>query len=310
VRTRLTGFVAAALAAIWVATGAAAGGGTKKLLDALSGDPAFKVRMQALRLLGKSAREKKLGDSTEEAIDAIGIAAKKDESHLVRGLAAFVLGQIGDPRARPLLDQVMKDPNPFVRVQAEDALKLLPAPQRQEPRRPPDVEAPPPGNVAAVEPVPGAASGLDPEAGAAAGAQPAAKLPALVITIEDTPGVQVPQEIMNDLGTMMRDGVSEKSAGRFAVSSGQGRSGFRLLGSIAERKIEDTGAAETKVTLVVRIAIATWPANNLRHVVSARASAASKSRHGAAVKSLERQVLRAAVATAVRDAMQELSKKG
>lgn len=273
---------------------------TRKLLDALEKDPAYKVRMQALRLLGKQVREKKARIDTD-LVERIGRAAGKDESHLVRGLACFVLGQTNDPRARPILAAALRDSNAFVRAQAEDALRLIPPDTPAAPQAPP--EEPPPAAVAAVA--------IEAQPPSEPGGGGDARRPVLVVSVEDTPGVDVPREVMTELERMMRDGFSEKAGARYAVTAsgaGRGRGGFRLRGSIAERRIE--AGADTRVTVVVRMTIATWPANNLRHVVSARASGTSKSRHESAVKGLEKQVLRAAVSAAVRDAMEELAKRG
>jgi hypothetical protein len=59
------------------------------------------------------------------------------------------------------------------------------------------------------------------------------------------------------------------------------------------------------VTAVVRIAITTMPENHLRHVMTAKASAATKSSAG--LTRLRDQVLQAAVVRAVKDSLAALS---
>ena len=49
-------------------------------------------------------------------------AALRDESHLVRGLAVTVLGELGDERGRDALSQAVSDSNDFVRSRARIAL--------------------------------------------------------------------------------------------------------------------------------------------------------------------------------------------
>jgi hypothetical protein len=65
----------------------------------------------------------------------------------------------------------------------------------------------------------------------------------------------------------------------------------------------DGGASQ--VTIVVKIAIATWPDNNLRHVMSARASARAKVA-GPTLVRLQLKLLEAAVSKAIQDSMAQI----
>ena len=93
----------ASLTIITLATAQASDPQTEKLTAALSTDPSFKVRMQALRVLQKRIRLDP-DPATDETIAAIGSAARTDENHMVRGLACFVLGKLRDPRGRDTLE--------------------------------------------------------------------------------------------------------------------------------------------------------------------------------------------------------------
>ena len=235
----------------------------------------------------------------EQTVEGIGRSATGDDNHLVRGLACFVLGQLRDGRARPTLEAARKDPVAFVRVQAEQALKQMPsrgAGRRLVPNAPP----PAPAVVAARG---DAAAATEP----ARGTQRRSRLPALVLSVEPTPGVDVPDAVMAGLRATMRRRFAGASEGRFSISRGKGKRGYRIRGSIAKREIRRQPDG-TQVTLVIRLTIATWPQNNLRHVLSAKASAKTKAKHAKAVQRLEDKVLEAAVRSAVADAMDELDR--
>lgn len=89
----------------------------EELCKALLEDSNYKVRVQAAIVLGK------LGDVS--AVDAL-VKALEDANKTVRGIAAQALGQIGDAAAaEPLRALAGRDPEPFVKGQAERALAML-----------------------------------------------------------------------------------------------------------------------------------------------------------------------------------------
>jgi hypothetical protein len=89
------------------------------LLRTLASDPSWRVRLQALVILGK------LGDA--QAIPALE-RALGDDNQTVRGLAAKVLGdlaEVGDPQVIAALEGVRRDRSSFVRERAAVALERL-----------------------------------------------------------------------------------------------------------------------------------------------------------------------------------------
>jgi hypothetical protein len=89
----------------------------EELCKALLEDSNYKVRVQAAIVLGK------LGDVS--AVDSL-VKALDDANKTVRGIAAQALGQIGDAAATdPLRALAGRDPDPFVKGQAERALAML-----------------------------------------------------------------------------------------------------------------------------------------------------------------------------------------
>jgi len=86
----------------------------------LTEDANYKVRVQAALVLGK------MGDvaATPCLVKAFG-----DQNRTVRAMSAQALGQIGDTgAAEALRGLIKKDPDPFVRTQAEKAVALLSGP--------------------------------------------------------------------------------------------------------------------------------------------------------------------------------------
>lgn len=311
---RSTLILIAALAIQVAAVSVARADAESTLIAALQTDPAYKVRMQALRVLSKKLRTAG-GPASTRAIEAIGGAATADESHLVRGLACFFLGQLGDERSRAMLARATKDEHAFVKAQAELAMSALGVDHVATGMAP---DAPPGGGVPLRSIPTLRKDGLsmqiaEPEASVLPVVAPSGppqslgNLTPLVVAIEPMPGVDVPHETMQRLQSTMRSGVERASKGRFTLVVSRKR-GFKLRGSIAQRSIVNTGVGGTRVTLEVRIMIATWPQNNLRHVVSAKASAETNKNYKAAIDRLETKVLDAAVAKAVRDAMAELTR--
>ena len=66
--------------------------------------------------------------------------------------------------------------------------------------------------------------------------------------------------------------MSDKARG-FRVARGGSGKGYHLTATIARLDVADAGGGKVKLTLQVKLSVATWPENNLRHVMSAKASA-------------------------------------
>ena len=249
---------AASLALLgWLAE--AQGGAVQRLLDTAERDPAYKVRMQALRVLSRRL-VKEPRPLPEAVIVGLGRVVARDEEPLVRGLGCVVLGSLEDRRAQPLLEAAARDPSPTVRAQAVAALgKLAPA-----------------------------ASGPE----------------VLVIDAERMPGLEVPEALLVALREHLMEG-SRASAGSREVSDGRGAGrGFYLSGSIAELASEHEEDGQRRVTVGVRLTLATWPDRHLRQVLSAKASARGKNR--GPLGPVQEKLLRAAAEQALRDALREI----
>jgi len=76
------------------------------------------VRRTAARSLGD------IGKAAKPAVGALG-KTLKDADPQVRQAAAYALGRIGDPAAKPFLEAAKKDKNEGVKRAAKDALKNL-----------------------------------------------------------------------------------------------------------------------------------------------------------------------------------------
>lgn len=251
------------LAAICSTSEADAKDQNEKLLRIIERDESFKVRMQAIRVLAKRLEKTKTPPS-DRLMSVLSSAATTDEEHLVRGMACFALGKIGDPRGKKALETALRDGESFVRAQAEEALRTL----RQ-------------------------------------GTAPAADgKKTLVIGTDLVPGVSPPPEISGALRGLMERGFSARAGQAFVIGDTNGR-GYHMKGSIAELSVQPDGEA-SRVTIVVKIAIATWPDNNLRHVMSARASVRAKVTNGSSLVRLQRKLLEAAVNKAVQDSMAQI----
>ncbi len=299
-RTRGAASLVAALAALALSAPApvAADAADDRLLTALAEDPAYKVRMRALTLLRK--RHETRPDRPEQVVLAIGRAATADDSHIVRGLACHLLGVLHDPRGRPSLESASRDPHPFVRAQAEDALRALSvdAIGGGRPLEPPAGGAGPATPPRASRRSRPGSTDPEPGGGPAEPALPLGGRPALVIEVEPMPGVELAASTLDALRDALQTHLRSQAGGRYDV--GGNARGFALRGTIAERTAASVGR-ETKLTLVVRVTIATRPGNHLRHVVTARASAKVAGARG--VERLERKLIEAAAARAVRDAV-------
>lgn len=253
----------------------------EKLLRVISDDPAFKVRMQAVRVLTKRLESARRPPS-KEAMDGLVQALARDESHLVRGLIAFSLGVFGDARARPGLEAALADSNPFVRAQAEQALAELA-------KRAP---APTPTPTPTPPPRPGPSNG--------------GKV-ALFVSVEPMPGVDAPRSLTDRLESLLRAEPNDRASGRVALVKDR-TPGYAFRGSIASRKIERTSDGKNKVSLSVRVTVLTHPDNNLRHVFSSQASATVGSSSPEAISRLELKLLEAAGKAAMKDALAEILK--
>lgn len=281
-----------ALALMAIAATALAGP-EDQLLGIIKNDPSFKVRMQAIRVLTKRIVQQKK-PATDAALAALERAATQDESHLVRGIACFSLGTLGDGRVRAALERAKRDEHPFVAAQAEEALRQVPTP------------GPEPGVAMKALPLP------DRQAKTTASARaepvlPSGRSKSLVLSVEQPQTSAVPREAVDRLRGGLEDRLKQQAAGRFLVGAQHG-SGFHLAGSIADRKIEDRGG-KARISLVVRVTISTWPENHLRHVVTARATAETSAANEAGRARLEQRVLDAAVRQAVDEALAEISKE-
>jgi hypothetical protein len=91
------------------------------LARAVTTDPSWRVRLQAVVVIGKLADRR--------ALPAL-IEALSDTNETVRGLSARVLGDLGDGRALVALERARADGSAFVRDKAGEALaKLRPTPR-------------------------------------------------------------------------------------------------------------------------------------------------------------------------------------
>ena len=80
------------------------------------------ARGMAMKVLGELA-----GGEDEARVSAFLLEVYEDEEPFVRGWAMRAFASIGHRRAQPLLEAACKDPHPFVRARAQEALELLEA---------------------------------------------------------------------------------------------------------------------------------------------------------------------------------------
>lgn len=257
------------------------------VLAAIAEDPSFKVRMQAIRVLTKRLVSVKR-PADELSLAALARAATADESHLVRGLACYSLGQLGDPRGRTPLLAAKGDSNAFVREQAAEAIRQLPT------------AAPEPGTEPSQLPLP-AKEGVMPAAVADDRGHPQQ---ALSVVTEGTGSA----DALERARTVVMDRLRERASGSWALEPSGNHAGYQVALAIADRKIEPSEGAKTRVTLVVRATISSWPENHLRHVVTARATAETAASSEVARSRLEQRVLEAAARQAADETITELSR--
>ncbi len=212
----------------------------RRLSTTLRTDSSYKVRMKAARVIARRAAKMKarLPDST---IKALTDAATRDEHELVRGMACVALGDLKDIRGRTSLLAARNDSTAFVRAQAEDALRKLvlppppPPPPQVVPNQTPIVRhrRPPPS----IE-----------------------ESKFFVLSIEGaTPEMQAKFR-----KALERSMAAHGGSPIIASSEATGK-GHHL------KTVVKIGPASSGFEVEARVVIATWPDNNLRHVVKANA---------------------------------------
>ena len=91
----------------------------QRLIEALNHDDAYKVRLQAAVLLGRS--------KDSRAVEPLLAALSNDSEGTVRAAAATALGNLGQPRAiSPLMQRLALDSQTFVREAAAAAVRRFP----------------------------------------------------------------------------------------------------------------------------------------------------------------------------------------
>lgn len=90
-----------------------------RLIDALNHDDAYKVRLQAAVLLGRS--------KDSRAVEPLLVALSNDGEGTVRAAAATALGALSEPRAiSPLMQRLALDSESYVREAAAAAVRRFP----------------------------------------------------------------------------------------------------------------------------------------------------------------------------------------
>jgi len=262
---------------------------TRRLVRVLQTDSSFKVRLKALRVLAKQMK-KSPATKSSKLIQVIGQAVSEDDHYLVRGMACFILGQVAASGGREYLEKAKNDPQPFVRVQAESALRAI-------------ADSSPADQGEGIQ---------------LTGTSTAS--PPLVFTVEAMPGANIPKTMIDQMAQRMGENLKRVSDSRFSFHSEleQGRlsakanqqrsSGFKIRSSIAQRSLKRVHGRELHLTIVVRVTITTWPENNLRHIISAEATGKLVTADPDAIKRVEAQVLQGAVDQAIADIMKEISR--
>ncbi|MBK8011298.1 MAG: HEAT repeat domain-containing protein [Deltaproteobacteria bacterium] len=273
-----------------------------RLYATIRSDSAYKVRMQAIRILIRrltqaqaqaQAEAQATAMAPDEAMEVLSAAARTDENYLVRGLACFSLGRLADVRGRPALKASLHDSHPFVRAQAEEGLKALE-----------HLQAPTPN-----------AGGHDPsraDSGSRGGGPPGtdARIRLMIVAEPVKPGAGPGSEVAfaDGFAAYFNEGFSRRIDRRFEIARAGQRGdggGYRIAGSLADLQIHDLGNGMQRVTMMVRVSISTVPENNLRHVISAKASA--QVRKGSPISSsLRKQLLHAATDKAIADSLAQL----
>ncbi len=95
--------------------------GVQRLLSALQHGETFKVRATAAVALGRM--------QDPRAITPLMEALRGDDHFAVRSAAASALGRLGEPLCLPALFEALKDPEEYVRDEAQEALARFHAPR-------------------------------------------------------------------------------------------------------------------------------------------------------------------------------------
>jgi len=261
-----------------------------RLVRVLQSDGSFKVRLKALRILAKRLR-KSQDSKASRLLTVIRKSAREDQHYLVRGMACFILGQSALQQSIPSLENAMSDVHPFVRVQAASALALIKQASSQSSRR-----------------------------SCALLVSTSSMAPTLVFAVEAMPGANIPQAMIDKMAKYMGSNLARASNEMFSfhnevtqgqvelVDSSKQSSGFKLRSSIAKRSLTRIHGRKLQLSVAIRVTITTWPENNLRHVISAEASAELNRVEPAFVAQLETEVLQGAVDRGITDIMKEISR--
>ena len=223
-----------------------------------------------------------------------------DPSYKVRMKAIRVLAKVAKGRPPPLAAAVLDglgraataDDSYMVRGMACVALGQLAAPEAR-----PALEQ----------------AGRDPEAIVRALAEAALALLSppvdraqgdlLVVGTAPDPAVEVAPELQDSLLSTLEAELGARARG-FRVARGGDGSGYHLTGTVSRLDAVPEGEDDVRLTMEVKLAVATWPQDNLRHVLSAKASA--KVKRTASRARVHEQLLRAAVGRAVQDALTQI----
>jgi hypothetical protein len=125
----------------------------------------------------------------------------------------------------------------------------------------------------------------------------------LVVEAQPVEGLELPAELATLAEPTLIDRLTRRAPAGFTLdAAARSGPGYLLRVTILELGNSPTERGEQRVSLEVKLAIATWPEKRLRHILTARAAA----RTGAAPAArggLHRKLLEAAVEQAVSDAL-------
>lgn len=121
----------------------------------------------------------------------------------------------------------------------------------------------------------------------------------LVVAVEATPGGPG-VELLEPMLGFLKDELSTKAPGRRVATSGA-EPGHLLTGTVARLASTPSDGGKVRLTAEVKLTVATWPARNLRHVMSAKAGATVTPTQDSL--RLRKKLVRAALARAVSDAL-------
>lgn len=127
--------------------------------------------------------------------------------------------------------------------------------------------------------------------------------PVLVLGVDLVPGLELPAQLQDDLLAFMQEVLQDRAPGRRVVQGGEAP-GYQLRGAVSQLVQTPIDGQRSTVSVEVKVSVSTWPQQNLRNVVSAKASA--KVPTSQAGLRVQRKVLRAAVQRAIEDALEEI----